>query len=209
MDPSLSGFGLYLHNGGAMRMRLFGALGVAFLVQAGLFVAGQAPATAASQPYVCTGVIGSLQTIKGDVMVPLECDILGTVQGDVYDEPGALQIRISPTGLVKGDVVLSNLRSRLFVGPRATVTGNLHVHNVPSIQLVASNIGGDVEIAKNTAAAVSQNQVGGDVTITDSLNAVVRSNVIQGDLDCEGRVGSVSASDNDVHGDALGLCANP
>jgi cytoskeletal protein CcmA (bactofilin family) len=189
-----------------MRKRLFGALGVAFLIQAGLFAAGQASATAASQPYVCGSQINPGQIIKGDVIVPSACTIQGTVQGDVYNAPRAHQIRIGGTGLVKCDVVVSNLTFTLRVDPHATVTGDVQAQNVPRLDLFEGNIDGDVEITTSTGdLLVSGNQVGGDVTITYSRVVEVSGNVIQGDLDCEHN-GTVSVSNNDVHGGAFGQC---
>lgn len=76
-----------------MRKRLVRALGVAFLVQAVLFVVGQAsPALAARPLVVCDGSIPAGTTVIGDVTVPSGkfCSIDGTVTGNVYAQPASI-----------------------------------------------------------------------------------------------------------------------
>jgi hypothetical protein len=166
---------------------------------------------------VCASGISAGQTVKGDVVVPPGgfCVINGTVNGNVYNQPGAFELVVENGGLVRGDVVGSHM-NYLLVYPGGTVQGDVRAHDMtllPGSQafvaVQSATVGGDVKITNSDIVVVYQSQVRGDVTITDSgYFVLVGANIINGDFACQTNVLVSVALPSTVHGNATGQCAN-
>ena len=150
------------------------------------------------------------------------CFINGTVDGDVEGQPGAFEVSVTFGGLVKGDVVVSHMN--YLVVQSGTVAGDVRASEmtvpVPfsgqgTVYLPEAKIGGDLVITTADFVYFIQSRIQGDVTITDVGHGIngyqvfVGSNVIRGALDCYNNAAVTVLSPSNVHGGALGQCANP
>jgi cytoskeletal protein CcmA (bactofilin family) len=210
-----------------VRKRLFCALGVAFLVQAGPLVAGQASATTAAVngPFVCPGSIPAGMTIRGNVTVPsgTSCSIDGKVYGNVYAQGDAIGpsgplsgASVSINGMVKGDVYSRGGPNIVgvagaIVDVEGTVNGNAYgqPHAFELVVSAAGVVNGDVQGSQmNYLMVQSGGTVKGDfrafhMTLAPSSqgNVEVNGGNVSGDV-------KITTSDfviiygSQVHGDA-------
>jgi hypothetical protein len=140
----------------------------------------------------CDGIYN--KTFVGDITVlpGQKCVFLaGGITGNVQVKGGRFEVRYATVG---GNVEV-NGDSTFSIGPSATITGNLEVHNLSSSaaqnQVCGANVNSNVEVHNNAAA----------VAIGAQDQSSCQGNTIGGTLDVHNNSASTTADGNTVSGD--------
>jgi hypothetical protein len=142
----------------------------------------------------CNGVFN--QTFDGDVTVfpGQSCVFLGGgITGNVRVEGGRFELRCATVGgnvEIDGDTTFS-------IGPSATVSGNLEIHNVEDNgmrnEVCGSTVQGNLEFHNNESAVL--------IGSTDPTSCV--GNLVAANLDVHNNSGSMAVDGNTVTGDLV------
>ena len=184
----------------------------------GVAFAPGAVASAPSAGNACNGVYNG--TFQGNLTVSAgqNCVFVGgTINGKVMLDGGTLSLTNT---VVNGNVQLQN-GGGFWIGPSATINGNLQAHNLPAggagNQICDSVVTGNlqyqnsetpVEIGSGSPTCTG-NTIGGNVQFhNNSAQGLISNNTINGNLQCQSDSPAASgiAGSNTVGGNKLGEC---